>query len=80
MDNYLTAKDVAGLLKLSVHTIRRYTMLNKIPYHKNNRAVRYKKAEVELWFEKRKAAKVTTHSENQQAGLFTETVAGGETV
>jgi len=57
LDAYLTADDVAVLLKLSLSTIRRYTMNKEIPFHKINRAVRYKKSEIELWFEKREAAK-----------------------
>ena len=80
METYLTVSDVAVLLKLSVPTIRRYTMNKEIPFHKLNRAVRYKKSEVELWFEKRKAAKAKKQNENNDGGLFTETEAenGGE--
>ena len=46
---YLTAEDVAKLLKLSVQTIRRYTMNREIPFHKINRSVRFKPSEIELW-------------------------------
>jgi len=53
VDDYLTADEVAMMLKLSVQTIRRYTMNKEIPHHKLNRAVRYKKSEIELWLEKR---------------------------
>ena len=53
MDTYLTVKEVAVMLKLSVQSIRRYTMLKEIPFHKFCRAVRYKKSEVEEWFEKK---------------------------
>jgi excisionase family DNA binding protein len=53
VDQYLTANDVALLLQLSLQTIRRYTMNKEIPFHKMNRAVRYKKSEIEKWFEKR---------------------------
>ena len=56
MDTYFTADDVAEFLKLSVQTIRRYTMNKEIPFHKINRAVRYKKSEIELWVEKRDAS------------------------
>ena len=80
METYLTVSDVAVLLKLSVPTIRRYTMNKEIPFHKLDRAVRYKKSEVELWFEMRKAAKAKKQDETQKSGLFTETEAenGGE--
>lgn len=57
VDEYLTAKEVAEFVRLSVQTIRRYTMLKEIPYHKINRMVRYKKSEVILWVEKRVAFK-----------------------
>ena len=55
MDTYLTVSEVAELVKLSVQTIRRYTMNKEIPFHKINRAVRYKKTEIESWVEKREA-------------------------
>ena len=53
MDAYLTASEVALLVKLSLQTIRRYTMKKEIPFHKINRAVRYRKNEIEEWVEKR---------------------------
>jgi len=55
VETYLTVKEVALLVKLSVVTIRRYTMRNVIPFHKIYRAVRYKKSEIEQWVEKREA-------------------------
>ena len=53
METYLTADEVAIMLRLSVQTIRRYTMNKEIPFHKINRVVRYKKSEIELWVENR---------------------------
>ena len=56
MESYLTVKDVAVMVKLSVSTIRRYTMKKRIPFHKLSRkVVRYKKTEIEKWVEKREA-------------------------
>ena len=78
MDTYLTAKDVALLLQLSVQTIRRYTMDKEIPFHKVNRAVRYKKSEIEQWFEKRESAKAETQNGKSGDGLFNDTAEGGE--
>ena len=75
MDAYLTADEVASLLKLSLQTIRRYTMLKQIPFHKINRAVRYKKSEIELWVEKREADK--EQKENLEGGLFCGSENGG---
>jgi excisionase family DNA binding protein len=46
---FLNVKEVAAFLKLSVMTIRRYTMNKKIPFHKINRSVRYDKSEIEAW-------------------------------
>ena len=81
MDTYLTVREVAELVKLSVQTIRRYTMNREIPFHKINRAVRYKKTEIELWVEKREQAKADTlfNSEQTEGGLFDEAETGGNT-
>jgi excisionase family DNA binding protein len=72
MESYLTVKDVALLLQLSVQTIRRYTMNKEIPFHKMNRAVRYKKSEIEFWFERRGTTKGKAKAENLESGLFGE--------
>jgi excisionase family DNA binding protein len=76
VDAYLTADEVAAFLKLSLQTIRRYTMLKQIPFHKINRAVRYKKSEIELWVEKREAAMADEQNENA-GGLFGGTESEG---
>jgi len=78
VDIYLTAKEVALMIKLSLQTIRRYTMNKEIPFHKINRAVRYKKSEIEIWVEKREAAKEKELNENLEGGLFSDTESGGE--
>ena len=70
METYLTADEVAKMVRLTVQTIRRYTMKNEIPFHKINRAVRYKKTEIEQWVESRKAAKGKAKKEIQQENLF----------
>jgi excisionase family DNA binding protein len=67
METYLTVNEVALLLQLSVQTIRRYTMNKVIPFHKVNRAVRYKKSEIVSWFEKREAEK-----QKSEDGLFND--------
>lgn len=78
MDAYLTAEEVAIFLKLSVQTIRRYTMNREIPFHKINRVVRYKKSEIELWVEKREAARAKEGNENIGGGLFGGMESGGD--
>ena len=70
MDTYLTVREVAELVKLTVQTIRRYTMNKEIPFHKINRAVRYKKSEIELWVEKREQEKAKLQPKNLEGGLF----------
>ncbi|MCL2273108.1 MAG: helix-turn-helix domain-containing protein [Treponema sp.] len=57
---------MAAFLKLSLQTIRRYTMNKKIPFHKIDRAVRYKKSEIEDWVEKRQTEIEAAASENGQ--------------
>jgi len=78
VDTYLTVNEVAELVKLSVQTIRRYTMNNEIPFHKIYRAVRYKKSEIEQWIENREAGKANKQGRNIEGGLFSETETGGE--
>ena len=78
VDAYLTANEVALLVKLSLQTIRRYTMKKEIPFHKINRAVRFKKSEIEQWVEKREAAKAQEQDSNHSGDLFAVTETGGE--
>jgi len=54
MDNYLTADEVAKLVKLSLTSVRRLTMNNEIPFYKINRSVRYKSEDIELWLANKK--------------------------
>jgi len=53
-------------------------MNKEIPFHKINRAVRFKKSEIEIWVEKREAEKVKSENVNFEGGLFCDTEAGGE--
>jgi len=46
---FLTVNEVAEFLKVSVQTIRRFTMNGEIPFHKIKRMVRYDKFEIEEW-------------------------------
>ena len=82
VETYLTVNEVALLVRLSVTTIRRLTMKREIPFHKINRAVRYKQSEIERWFDTRKVpmAKSKTkkaHPKNE-GGLFGGTDCGGK--
>ena len=64
MDTYLTVSEVAEMVKLSVPTLRRYTMSREIPFHKINRAVRIKLSEIELWVESKAVGMSVAQSEN----------------
>ena len=77
METYLTADEVAMFVKLSVQTIRRYTMKKEIPFHKIGRAVRYKKSEIEQWVEKRDVNSAKEQGGNG-GGLFGDTAGGGK--
>jgi len=70
---YLTVNEVAEFLRLSVQTIRRYTMKNEIPFHKINRAVRYKKSEIEKWVDNGGVKITAVGSDTANGGLFNET-------
>ena len=49
MDNneWLTIKEVAEHLKLSVAAIRKYIRLGKLPYYRQGRVIRLKKSDVD---------------------------------
>jgi len=49
MDIYLTIAELAGMLKLSEQTIRRYVLNRAIPYRKIRKAVRFRLSEIERW-------------------------------
>ena len=80
MEGYLTAKEVAAFVQLSLQTIRRYTMNKKIPFHKIDRAVRYKKSEIEEWVEKGMGQVTAIENEHKQGlqNLFSETDGRGK--
>jgi len=75
METYLTANEVAAMLKLSLQTIRRKTMKKEIPFHKICRAVRYKQSEIEQWVD---GATAKGQCEKIEGGLFGEADCGGE--
>jgi len=55
METFWTIEDVAAAVKVSVQTVYRYVANGEIPFHKLNRAVRFKPSEIERWLEGRKA-------------------------
>jgi excisionase family DNA binding protein len=51
METYLTIAELAGLVKLSEQTIRRYVLNRTIPYRKIHKAVRFRLSEIEAWID-----------------------------
>jgi excisionase family DNA binding protein len=51
MEIYLTIAELAGMVKLSGQTIRRYVLNKTIPYHKIHKAVRFRLSEIETWID-----------------------------
>lgn len=54
MEIYWKVQDVAAAIQMSVQTIYRYVANREIPFHKLNKAVRFKPSEIEKWMEERK--------------------------
>ena len=79
MEAYLTVTDVALMVRVSVQTIRRYTMKKEIPFHKINRMVRYKKSEIEEWVENRAASSAAKEQTAKEQTAKEETAKGEET-
>jgi excisionase family DNA binding protein len=55
METYWKASEVAAVIQVSVQTVYRYVANGEIPFHKLNKAVRFKPSEIESWMESRKA-------------------------
>jgi excisionase family DNA binding protein len=51
MEIYLTIAELAGMVKLSGQTIRRYVLNKTTPYHKIQKAVRFRLSEFETWID-----------------------------
>jgi excisionase family DNA binding protein len=48
---YMTIDEVAGYLKLSKPTIRRYVLNRNIPFRKIMKSIRFRLSEIEVWVE-----------------------------
>jgi excisionase family DNA binding protein len=51
MENLLTVKELAAVLKLTEQTIQRYVLRKEIPYRKIMRAVRFRPSEIDQWID-----------------------------
>jgi excisionase family DNA binding protein len=51
METYLTIAELAEYIKLSEQTVRRYVLNRTVPYHKIQKAVRFRVSEIEEWID-----------------------------
>ena len=72
MESFWKADEVAAAVKVSVQTVYRYVARGEIPFHKLNRAVRFKPSEIEKWLESRKSSPAARNG-NLEGELFPET-------
>jgi excisionase family DNA binding protein len=72
METFWKVKEVAAVVQVSVGTIYRYVEIGQIPFHKLNRALRFKPSEIEIWMENRKAG-TAVNIKNLEGGLTDET-------
>jgi excisionase family DNA binding protein len=49
LGEYLTIFELSELTKFKVPTLRKYVLTRKIPFHKINRAIRFKADEIKAW-------------------------------
>ena len=79
METYLTIEGVAGHLKLSAQTIRRYVMNREIPFHKIKKVIRFRLSEVEKWVDGGGLDGTVTPGpeDDRECDLFASVDAGG---
>jgi len=66
METYWKVNEVAAAIQVSEQTVYRYVAKREIPFHKLNRAVRFKPSEIESWMESRKVG--VTMNQNGSIG------------
>ena len=62
METYWKVSEVAAAIQVSVQTVYRYVANGEIPFHKLNKAVRFKPSEIESWMESRKSGAAANRS------------------
>jgi excisionase family DNA binding protein len=82
METYLTIEGLAGHLKLSEQTIRRYVLNREIPYHKIKKVIRFQLSEIERWIDRGGGKGPDLPDDNREGDLFAEAEAAesGETL
>jgi excisionase family DNA binding protein len=51
---YLTTKEIAPLLKVSISTLKNWVRGNKIPYYRFGRKILFEEKEINTWMEEQK--------------------------
>jgi excisionase family DNA binding protein len=77
METFWKIREVAALVQVSVGTIYRYVANGEIPFHKLNKALRFKPSEIETWMESRKAGLAVAANEKPEGELLGETKKSG---
>jgi excisionase family DNA binding protein len=77
METFWKIREVAALVQVSVGTIYRYVANGEIPFHKLNKALRFKPSEIETWMESRKAGLAVAANEKPEGQQFDEAKKSG---
>jgi len=81
MEQYMTTAELAKRLNVAEATVRRWVLRRKVPFHKVQRAVRFRASEVEKWIERGDAAEKSGRAEPELfagAGSMNEAKETGE--
>ena len=68
IETFLDVRQVAGLLKLSVATIRKWVLIKFIPYKKIGRAVRFSVLEIEDWMQSKSSWPIKQQEQKNAGG------------
>jgi excisionase family DNA binding protein len=80
METYLTIAELAGMVRLSEQTIRRYVLNRTIPFHKIRKAVRFRLSEIEKWIDRGGISANAAGPDKTESGLFAGSETGTEPV
>ena len=67
METYMTIEELAAYLKMAEKTIRKWVFNRAIPFHKINKAVRFRLSEIEMWVDGKR---------NEELGMRNEEYTG----
>ena len=63
METYMTIEELAAYLKMAEKTIRKWVFNRAVPFHKINKAVRFRLSEIEKWVDGESIEKLAMSSE-----------------